>query len=89
MPEFICKFPFKQAYFLVAIYIFKLRTKAFYVDEDSTLQYVISKRLFETFCINLQQVKYGCRQRNLITVIVLTKAVLNFNAAYKFIISEH
>jgi hypothetical protein len=45
MPEFFCKFPFKQAYFLVAIYIFKLRTKAFYVDEDSTLQYVISKRL--------------------------------------------
>jgi hypothetical protein len=61
MPEFICKLRFKQAYFLVAIYIFMLRTKAFYMDKDSKLQYVISKRLFETFCINLQQVKYGCR----------------------------
>jgi hypothetical protein len=61
MPEFICKLCFKQTYFLVAIYIFKLRTKAFYMDKDSKLQYVISKRLFETFCINLQQVKYGYR----------------------------
>lgn len=58
MPEIICKLRFKQAYFLVAIYIFKLRTKAFYMDKDSKLQYVISKRLFDTLCINLQQVKY-------------------------------
>jgi hypothetical protein len=59
MSKFICKLRFKEAYFLAAIYIFKLRTKTFYMDKDSKLQYVISKRLFETFCINLQQVKYG------------------------------
>jgi hypothetical protein len=58
MSEFICKLRFKQAYFLVAICIFKLRTKAFYMDKDSKLKYVISKRLFETFCVSLQQIKY-------------------------------
>jgi hypothetical protein len=54
MSEFICKLRFKHVYFLVAIYISKLRIKAFYMDKDSKFQYVISKRLLEIFCINLQ-----------------------------------